>query len=140
VLQPDLPEALEAVVLKGLAKPIGERSHTAGELAAALQTVAASITGIDLTRVSSLNGDVTPTFNSRSAPRTTPITLSNKILFEETVPAVPHFIGREAELAAYRARLERDRFLIVTGLAGMGKSLVGAKLARDLSANPDAIF
>ena len=88
--------------------------------------------------------DVTSNSHSRStprtAPRTTPITLTNKILFEQTVPAVPHFIGREAELAAYRARLERDRFLILTGLAGMGKTLVGAKLARELAANLDAIF
>ncbi len=142
-LQPDLPEAIEAVVLKGLAKPIEQRYHSAGELAAALHAAVASTSGIDLSPVQSINADMTLAFNSHTTPRSTPltpITLSNKILFEETVPVVPHFIGREAELAAYRARIERDRFLILTGLAGIGKTLLGAKLARTLSDNPDAIF
>jgi serine/threonine protein kinase/ATP/maltotriose-dependent transcriptional regulator MalT len=142
-LQPDLPEALAAVVLRGLAKPIEQRYHSAGELVAALHAAVVNITGINLSPIQNINADTTLAFNSSTSPRTTPltpITLSNKILFEETVPAVPHFIGREAELAAYRARLERDRLLILTGLAGMGKTLLGAKLARDLTDNPDAIF
>jgi tetratricopeptide (TPR) repeat protein len=66
--------------------------------------------------------------------------ISNRILFEETVPTVPHFIGRAAELTAYHAQLQRDRFLIITGLAGMGKTTLGAKLAREMAATPDQIF
>jgi serine/threonine protein kinase/tetratricopeptide (TPR) repeat protein len=142
-LQPDLPEAIEAIVLKGLAKPIEDRYHSAGELAAALHAAVANTGEINLSSVHSLNADVTLPVNSGTTPRSTPptpITLTNRILFEETVPVVSHFIGREAELAAYQARLERDQFLILTGLAGIGKTLLGAQLARTLSDNSDAIF
>jgi tetratricopeptide (TPR) repeat protein len=86
-----------------------------------------------------LDSNATPQFSPRQAPPT-PIAASQRGLFEETVPAVPHFIGREAELTTYGTRLERDRFVVITGLAGMGKTTLGAKLARAVAADPDRIF
>ncbi len=146
-LNPQLSEAIEAVLLKGLAKPIEQRYHSAGELATALQLAIAATPTMALSPVVGLDSNATPQIVSQNAlqnaPRltpSTPVVISNKILFEETVPIVSHFIGREAELAAYQAQLERDRFLIITGLAGMGKTTLGAKLAREVSATPDQVF
>ncbi|CAG0936018.1 serine/threonine-protein kinase PknK [Thermoflexales bacterium] len=137
-LNPDIPEALEAVILKGLAKPIEQRYHTAGELARALQVAVSEMPLLAFSPVVGLDANATPPFSPRLTPPT-PVALSNKVLFEETVPAVPHFIGREAELAAYEARLDRDRLVILTGLAGMGKTTLGARLARH-AADPDNVF
>jgi serine/threonine protein kinase/tetratricopeptide (TPR) repeat protein len=146
-LNPQLSETIEAVLVKGLAKPIEQRYHSAGELATALQLAIAASPTMALSPVVGLDSNATPQIVAPTAPRTvprltpsTPIAVSNKILFEETVPTTPHFIGREAELAAYQAQLERDRFLIITGLAGMGKTTLGAKLARAVSATPDDVF
>ncbi len=152
-LNPRLSEAMEAVLLKGLAKPIEQRYHSAGELAAALQLAISATPTLPLPPASGLDAAAAPqivsqavsqpapTDASQNAPRLTPpVVVSNRILFEETVPTVPHFIGRAAELAAYHAQLERDRFLIITGLAGMGKTTLGAKLAREMAATPDQIF
>ncbi len=138
-LNPDIPEALEAVILKGLTKPIEQRYHSAGELARALQLAMSAMPALALSPVVGLDSNATPSFSPRLTPPT-PIAISNKVLFEETVPAVPHFIGRDAELAAYGARLERDRFVIITGMAGMGKTTLGAKLARHAAVSPDNIF
>jgi tetratricopeptide (TPR) repeat protein/tRNA A-37 threonylcarbamoyl transferase component Bud32 len=138
-LYPSIPEPLEAVVLKGLAKPIEQRYHSAGELAQALQQAVSAAPSVVLSPVIGLDSDATPPFSPRQTPPT-PIVVSNRVLFEESVPAVPHFIGREAELAAYAARLDRDRFVVITGMAGMGKTTLGAKLARKAAADPDRIF
>ncbi|HTP09237.1 MAG TPA: protein kinase, partial [Anaerolineae bacterium] len=140
VLNPQLPEPLEAVVLKALAKSIDQRFHSAGELAAALQRVISSAPGLAETTIVGLGVNTAPTIGRRAAPQSAPLVVSNKLLFEETVPTVSHFIGRTAELAAYQARLERDRFLMITGLAGIGKTTLGAQLARSISADPDDIF
>jgi hypothetical protein len=84
--------------------------------------------------------NATPRFGPTPA-RVTPVTpLSRKQLMEETAPTVSHFIGRQAELAAYRTRLERDHFVIITGMAGMGKTTLGAKLARTVADSSDNIF
>lgn len=139
LLNPQLSEAIEAVALKGLAKPIEQRYHSAGELATALQLAISAGSTIALTPVVGIDSNATPRISSKNTPPT-PIAISNRILFEETVPTVPRFIGRAAELAAYQAQLERDRFLIITGLAGMGKTTLGAKLARAVSVSPDNIF
>ncbi len=138
-LNPAIPETLEAVVLKGLAKPIEERYHSAGELARALQQAVAVGPAVALSPVVGIDSNATPQFSQQQIPLA-PITVSSKMLFEETAPAVPHFIGREAELAAYGARLDRDRFIIITGMAGIGKTTLGAKLARQVAAQPDNIF
>jgi tetratricopeptide (TPR) repeat protein len=138
-LNPALPEAIEAVVLKGLAKPIEQRYHSAGELAHALQLVVSEAPSLALSPVVGLDSNATPQFSPRLTPPT-PIAVSGKVLFEETAPAVPHFIGREAELVAYGARLERERFVVIAGMAGMGKTTLGAKLARSVATDPDHIF
>jgi tetratricopeptide (TPR) repeat protein len=139
VLNPAIPEALETVILKGLAKPIEQRYHSAGELARALQQAVATAPSVALSPVVGIDSNATPQFSPRQSPPT-PLVVSNRVLFEETTPAVPHFIGREAELTAYGARLERDRFVVITGMAGMGKTTLGAKLARAVATDPDRIF
>ncbi|HTP10478.1 MAG TPA: protein kinase, partial [Anaerolineae bacterium] len=138
-LNPSIPEALEAVILKGLAKPIEQRYHSAGELARTLQQTVAAAPSLALSPVIGLDSNATPLFSPRQSPPV-PSAVSNRVLFEETIPVVPHFIGRKAELTAYGARLERDRFVVITGMAGMGKTTLGAKLARDVALNSDRIF
>ena len=54
----------------------------------------------------------------------------------DDTPSSSHFIGRTQELAYYCERLERDHLAIITGLAGTGKTALGAVLAGKL--NPDA--
>ncbi len=138
-LNPAIPEALEAVVLKSLAKPVEERYHSAGELARALQQAIAVAPAIALSQVVGIDSHATPQFSLQQTPPA-PLTVSSKMLFEETTPAVPHFIGRETELASYGARLARDRFVVIAGMAGMGKTTLGAKLARDAAFDADRIF
>jgi len=53
---------------------------------------------------------------------------------------VPNFIGREAVLAAYREELGRERLVIIKGLAGVGKTTLGAQLAREEAAREELIF
>jgi len=137
---PDVPEAVQAVVLRALAKSPADRFDSAGDLAYALRK---AVTG------SSPPAGI-PVYGAGDA-HATPIvglpelqvdvaTLPHDLLITETVPGVAHFVGREQELAACRAKLDRDRFLVVTGMAGVGKSTLGAKLARDVAGSPDRIF
>ncbi|CAG0932391.1 serine/threonine-protein kinase PpkA [Thermoflexales bacterium] len=138
-LNPALSEAIEAVLLKGLAKPIEQRYHSAGELATAFEDAIAGAPLNALASVQNIDVDLTLPVQSRTTPPT-PISTSHQVLLQEAVPAVPHFLGRTTELEAYRTRLDRDRFIIVTGMAGMGKTTLGAKLARDVTDNPERIF
>ncbi len=50
----------------------------------------------------------------------------------ESVPAIGRFIGRARELDELRARLERTHLVGIRGMAGEGKSAVGAHLVRAL--------
>jgi len=58
----------------------------------------------------------------------------------ESAPIRPCFVGRERELAFYRQLLAEERFIIITGLAGVGKTTLGARLAQEAAARPDQIF
>src|SRR5512135_651375 len=85
-LNPSIPEALEAVVLKGLAKPIEQRYHSAGELARALQQAISDAPLLALSPVVGADSNATPQFSPRQAPPA-PMAASSKVLFEETTPA-----------------------------------------------------
>jgi serine/threonine protein kinase/tetratricopeptide (TPR) repeat protein len=146
-INPALTEAIETVILQALAKSIEQRFDSAGELAAAFQQAVSQSPAIEVLATKITDPQATPKVDEARTP--TParprseaegVAISRKLLMEETVPIVPHFVGREAELAAYRSRLERDRFVIVTGMAGMGKTTLGAKLAREVAERPDNIF
>jgi serine/threonine protein kinase/tetratricopeptide (TPR) repeat protein len=139
VLNPALPESVEAIVLKALAKPIEQRYHSAGQFAEDMQLAAMAAPTVTLLPVIGLDSNATPQFSPHQSPPAAVI-ISSKTLLEETVPSVPHFIGRQAELAAYRARLDRDQLVIITGLAGMGKTTLGAQLARQTAARLEDIF
>ena len=139
-LNPALPEAVAAIVLKAIAKPIEQRYHSAGQFAEDLQLAVAAAPIIALSPVVGVDSNATPQFSPHQQTPPSAVVISNKTLFEETVPTVPHFIGRQAEVAAYQARLERDQLVIITGLAGMGKTTLGAHLARQIAARPEDIF
>ncbi|MBI3538437.1 MAG: tetratricopeptide repeat protein [Chloroflexi bacterium] len=49
----------------------------------------------------------------------------------DPIPIIPAFIGHQTELARYRDQLERDHFLIIEGMPGVGKTTLGALLARE---------
>jgi tetratricopeptide (TPR) repeat protein len=56
------------------------------------------------------------------------------------VPVIHNFVGRDLELEAYRERLRAERIAIITGLGGVGKSYLGAKLARETANHEEEIF
>ena len=64
---------------------------------------------------------------------------SDRLLLEPA-PVHPRFVGRERELALYRQMLAEERFIIISGLAGVGKTTLGARLAQEAAADPNQIF
>lgn len=58
----------------------------------------------------------------------------------EPVPVVGLLVGRDQELARYGVELERQHVVIMTGMAGIGKTTLGAALARRAAAGEDRIF
>jgi ATP/maltotriose-dependent transcriptional regulator MalT len=47
----------------------------------------------------------------------------------ELLPDVTGFVGRQAELAAYRRRLDQSHLAVITGMRGAGKTWLAARLA-----------
>jgi tetratricopeptide (TPR) repeat protein len=66
--------------------------------------------------------------------------LARKKLSLEPIPSVPHFVGREEVLAAYRKKLQQEHLVIIMGMAGVGKTTLGAKLARMEAEREEQIF
>ena len=50
------------------------------------------------------------------------------------------FVGREQELAYFAACLAADHVAVIAGMAGMGKTVLAARLARQVAKTPDRIF
>lgn len=55
-------------------------------------------------------------------------------------PGVAGFVGREQELAHFAARLAADHVAVIAGMAGVGKTVLAARLARQVAADPSRIF
>src|SRR2546421_10739908 len=47
----------------------------------------------------------------------------------EVLPSIRTFVGREEELTYYRSLLEQGNIAIIEGMAGNGKTWLGARLA-----------
>ncbi|HZY43130.1 MAG TPA: serine/threonine-protein kinase, partial [Anaerolineae bacterium] len=146
-INPALSSAIEAVILKAMSKTTVDRYHSAGDLARELRLAVSgsadsSASGV-LDRpalrhaVGQVSSDPIAPISSVSA-----INLDEQAveLMIETIPTVSHFIGREKELANYRARLQRDGFIVISGLAGAGKTALGAKLAHEVAKDAKHIF
>ncbi len=136
-INPALSAAIEGVILKAMSKTTADRYHSAGDLARELRLA-----------VSDSAAFSAPGGLDRSSGPIAPISSVPTIVLDEyavelmieTIPAVSHFIGREKELANYRARLQRDGFIVITGMAGAGKTTLGAKLAHEMAKDAQHIF
>ncbi len=54
-------------------------------------------------------------------------------------PVITGFVGRARELAYFTAKLAAEHYVVVTGMAGVGKTALAAMLAQQVTA-PDKIF
>ncbi len=55
-------------------------------------------------------------------------------------PTGESLVGRSAELAELQARLCRDHLVVITGMPGVGKTVLAATLAQTVAAAPQQIF
>lgn len=55
-------------------------------------------------------------------------------------PSVAGFVGRAQELAVFGASLAANHVAIIAGMAGVGKTVLAARLARQVAADPSRIF
>ncbi len=55
-------------------------------------------------------------------------------------PDISGFVGREKELALYGEALRSAHFAVIAGMPGVGKTALAAKLASQVSSDPDHIF
>jgi ATP/maltotriose-dependent transcriptional regulator MalT/predicted Ser/Thr protein kinase len=136
-INPALSAAIEAVILKAMSKTTADRYHSAGDLARDLRLAVSGSAAFSMPgALDRASGPIAP-IGSLST-----INLDERAveLMIETIPAISHFIGREKELANYRARLQRDGFIVITGMAGAGKTTLGAKLAHEVAKDAKHIF
>lgn len=143
---PGVPARFQVLLDQALAKDpeqrLGSVDDFAAELERALGDVASGAGGLRSGAWASRGpaAAVTRASSGGGPPPTTSVTdltlagrgaLQRNALLE-AVPPVPRFVGRQRELDDLRARLERARIVAIRGMAGEGKSAVGAKLVRGL--------
>ena len=118
-----------------------ERYHSAGELARALAAGRSAAPSLAQSRrYVGLDSNATPQFSPAPDAAHAASPLSNKSCLKRPCPPCRTSSGARPNWRRIGARLERDRFVIITGMAGMGKTTLGAKLARSVADDPDRIF
>lgn len=124
---PDLAAALAAVVAHFdaanlLAARLGMMPpEVVNQIKAALVNIGGII------NIQSLTLNVTHTLEIPAPPR------------PDRPPELDEFVGRARELARYAEMLATQRLVVISGMAGVGKTALAARLARQAS-QPDAVF
>lgn len=127
--RPDLPPAVEHVILKAMNKDPNTRYQTAGEMAHALQIALGSAPAPPL----------------QPSPLISPVPEPDNLVVQTIAdlaglpepglpPAAPHFTGRTAELARLAGQLNRRHIVVLTGSPGAGKTALAAKLVQAAAA------
>jgi predicted ATPase/Tfp pilus assembly protein PilF/predicted Ser/Thr protein kinase len=120
-VRPDLPEALDAVIARAMAKAPAERFATCREMVDAARAALGGAAGVDASAV----------------PAPAPPPAARPKL---PVPATP-LVGREEELEAVLALLRQPtRLVTLSGLGGSGKSRLALEAATIMQAELDETF
>jgi non-specific serine/threonine protein kinase len=127
-LEPSVPEALDAVLLRALAKDRDARFMSAEELGRAVAALGVSV------------GPGRPAPFAPASPEAIPVRRSADTLAFRHGPGVepPHnlpepvtsFIGRGREIAAVERLLSENRLVTLTGPGGCGKTRLALEVAR----------
>jgi ATP/maltotriose-dependent transcriptional regulator MalT len=154
-VNPSVPQVVEGIILKALSKAPDERYGSASELARALKQVVESdrlgfapapATGGTYAE-ETLAPSATPKAGATSVPSAVHVMPSQHTPRPEITPPpetprppqAEDLIGREIELASAMNRLATSHMAVVTGMAGVGKTMLAAALARR-TAGEDDIF
>ena len=112
----NLPTAVDAIVLRALAKTPSDRYASAVDLAAALESVASPQWSAGM---------------GAGASRSEGRSLDGRVLDNLPLRSTT-FVGRTREIAALRGALATTRLVTITGPAGCGKTRLAFEVARDL--------
>ena len=145
---PGVPAAFQSVLDRAMAKDVDARYASVQAFAEALERAAgeAGVVAEIAPPLAGETGGPMPTAGGAGAAATrggtATLSLADLTLVGpgaaqvhpllEPVPRPGRFVGRERELSEMRAKLERTRMVAIRGMAGEGKSAIGARLVRDL--------
>lgn len=157
LVRPDIPPMVEAVILKAMEKKPDDRYPSGGEMARALrEAVEISETGaVEALKPFATPSDevsVQPTLAleeepAEAAPPPVRDVAPERALVPEItpppelpgLPEVEGFVGREEELSCFSGKLETLNLVVITGMAGVGKTALATQLIQQI-ADPDRTF